>query len=115
MKQLLALLLLAPLLALAAAPTASLSWVPATLRADGTPLVGTPFFNIYQGASGAEVLAQSGVTSTPLTVTGTAGATVCFQVTQIEVSTGAESARSIEACKAFAVSPPAAPTGVTVK
>ena len=115
MKQLLAALLLLPALAFAA-PTATLSWIPATTRADGTPLPsGTPFFNVYAGASGAETLLQSGVTGGSMTLTGVAGATLCAQVTQIDVSTGAESARSIEACKTFPASPPNAPTGVTLK
>lgn len=113
-----ALFLLAPIAALAA--TATISWTPAVTRADGSTLTGTPFFNLYQGPSGAEVKVLSGLTTPSVVVTTglPSGSTVCFAVTQVEAATGLESSLSIEACKTFPAlppSPPSPPTGVQVK
>jgi hypothetical protein len=114
MKRLLAGLLLLPLVAFGAAPTATLSWTPAGSRADGTQ-VGPSFFAVYSGTSGAEVLLKTGIAVPNLLVTGVAGTTICYYVTQIETSTSAESMPSPEVCKSFAVSAPNSPTGVTIK
>ena len=101
---------------LAATPTATLSWTPATTRADGTLLTGASYFAVYAGASGAEVLLRTGIAASPIVIAGVLGQTTCFQVTQIETATGLESERSAEVCKTFATPiPPAPPTGVAVK
>jgi len=97
-----------------AANTATLSWTPATTHADGSPLVGTPFFNVYQGASGKEAKVQNGVALTSVLLSSLPNGTTCWYVTQVEVATGLESAPSAEVCKTF-VTLPNPPTGVTVK
>jgi hypothetical protein len=114
MKQLLALLLLAPLLALAAGPTAVLSWTPSTTRADGSALTGAVTFNVYTGATGAEALTLSALVVNSVTLAGVSGQTLCVYVTEVD-SAGNESSPSVQVCKTFAASPPNPPTGVTVK
>lgn len=107
---------LAASLAHSAPPVATLSWTPAYFRVDGSPIVGPSTFTIYAGqGSGKEVQVLTGVAGSPINMDAVSGQTWCYQVTQVEVATGAESARSIEVCKTFPTSPPAVPTGVTVK
>jgi fibronectin type 3 domain-containing protein len=109
MKRLLALLLLAPTLAIAAPPTAVLTWTAPTLRQDGSPLTGALTYNVYQGASGAETkLSIPAVTALIYTATGSSGATLCWKVSAVD-SNGLEGALSNEACKTFPASPPSAP------
>ena len=97
---------------------AVLTWVPSTTRTDGTTITGPVTTNIYQGATGAEVLLQS-VPAGTATITLTAGlangTTVCWVATAVETATGLESARTNEVCKTFPQAPPSAPTGLTVK
>jgi hypothetical protein len=109
---------LALVLALAATPafaqtpplSAVLSWTPSTTRTDGTPVVGSMMFTVYQGPTGAEVKTVSFILGSTMTVTtGLAvGATVCWQVTETENGTGLESDRTPEACKTFTATAPTA-------
>ncbi len=122
MKHFLALLLLAPLLALAA-PSATVSWVPSVTHADGTPLTGPVTFNVYQqgptigGVQSPYGLVLTGITANSVTLsTGLpASGSVCFEVTEIETATGLESASSIAICKTIVAIAPSPPTGVAVK
>lgn len=108
-----ALSLLLPLSAHAAVIT--LSWTPSLTREDGS-IVGPVMFAVYGGAgSGNEVLLQTGIKGNSATFTVVAGQAWCFQVTEIEISTGAESLKSTEACKTFPPSLPNVPTGITIK
>jgi hypothetical protein len=117
-----ALLLLLPVLALAAtptcitaakgaAPTASISFSPPTLQSDGTALTLPVTYNLYQGtASGAEVKVGSALVGSPIAVaTGIASAsTYYWYVTTVDAN--GEGAPSNEVCKAF----PAALPGVII-
>ena len=128
MKQLLALLLLAPLLAFAAPPSVTVSWTPSITRADGTLLGTSPVtFNVYQGASANgpwttvpnSAVLMSNYSSVSGSVMINAGlpisGLVCFYVTEVETATLAESSPSVAACKTITASPPNPPAGVTVK
>lgn len=109
-----------PAMAQAAPPTATITWVPATTRTDGTTITGPVTFNLYRGVgNGGEAAApyQTGLTGTTFTDTVGLlnGTTECYQMTEVETATGLESARTNEACKTFPASPPSAPTSLTVK
>lgn len=101
-------------LALAAPPSAAVSWTAPTTNTDGSAIAGTVTYNLYQGLSGALVKVQSAVASTSTTVTTglTAGTTQCFAVTA--VANGMEGPQSTSACAAVPFSVPGAPTQVTV-
>lgn len=117
-----ALLLLVPVLALAAAPTcvtgakggpptASITFTPPTLQSDGTALTLPVTYNLYQGtASGAEVKVGSALAGSPIAVsTGVVSAlTYYWYVTSVDAN--GEGAPSNEVCKAF----PAALPGVII-
>lgn len=117
----LALVLLLPVLALAAptcvtgvkgvAPTASITFTPPTLQSDGSALTLPVTYNLYQGtASGAEVKVGSALAGSPIAVaTGVVSAlTYYWYVTTVDAN--GEGAPSNEVCKAF----PAALPGVII-
>jgi hypothetical protein len=113
MKKLLLILAL-PIVANAqAANTAVLTWTAPTTYTDGTPIVGTLGYNVYQGAQGSTTKTKVGAaTSTTFTVSSglASGSTVCFQVSTTQGTQ--ESALSNEACKTFPPPTPQAPTGL---
>ena len=97
--------------------TATISFTAPTARVDTTPIVGTVSYKVYQGVKGAAKTVVGTITTTGLTInTGLAsGSEYCWQVTATETLAGVsgpESARSNEACKAFA--PGSAPGVVTI-
>jgi hypothetical protein len=118
---LIALCLLVPAIAANAqsANQAVLTWTaPANyVNADGTvgaPIVGTPSYNVYQGAQGATKSKVGSASAVTYTATGlTQGTTVCWQVSA--VLAGQESALSNEACKTFPLLAPGAPTSLKVQ
>lgn len=98
--------------------TATLSWTLVTTRTDGSTISGAVTYNVYQGATGAEVKTQSVAsgTSTLMISTGLAGGTtVCWKMTAVETATGLESSQTNEACKTFPQAAPTAPTTLTVQ
>lgn len=111
-------LMLAPILAFAqAANTATITFIAPTQRADGSAIAGTISYKVYQGIKGQTKAAAGTITATSTTIsTGLqAGTEYCWEVTATETIAGAagpESARSNEACKAFA--PGSAPRVVTI-
>jgi hypothetical protein len=114
MKKLILALALLAAQAVQAAPI-TLSWTPALTREDGSA-VGPVMFAVYGGAgSGNEKLLQTGIMASSATFQVVAGQSWCFQVTEIEISTGAESLKSAEVCRTFPPSLPNVPTGVTIK
>jgi hypothetical protein len=103
--------LFAPVANAQAATPATVTWIGPTTFTDGStiPAATAISYNLYQGASGAEVLLPTPFTSTTYSTTITV--TTCWKVTA--VIAGQESAPSAEACK----SPPkipSPPTGLTV-
>lgn len=95
--------------------TVNLSWTAPTLNTDGTTITAPLTYNLYQGtASGAETLAQSGLTGTSIAVsTGlTPGKTYYWQLTA--VANGVESARSTEVSAGIPFPSPNTATGVQV-
>lgn len=115
MRKLIWLLLLAPLAALAAPPSATLRWVAPTQYEDGTTITAPITYSLYQGLKGSpKVLAVSGITG--LTYTFSTGLSpntiVCWEVTA--TVGGQESAHTVEACKTFPPQVPLAPSNLTV-
>src|SRR6266404_1769231 len=101
--------------ALAAPPTAAVSWTPPIVNTDGSTIpTGVLTYNLYQGLTGAMVKVQSALAITAVTVTTglTAGTTQCFAVTAIEG--GVESAQSVSACAAIPLPVPGVATQITV-
>lgn len=100
--------------AISAPLSVALSWTAPTTFTNGSAITGAITYNIYQGASGAEVSAQTGVSATSVTITTglSAGSTVCWQVTA--VVGGVESSRTTEVCETFPAQPNP-PTNLTVK
>jgi hypothetical protein len=101
-------------LALAATPTASLSWTGVTLDTGGNAITGITY-NVYQGTQGAALVkVQSALAAVAATVTAglTQGTTQCFAVTA--VANGVESAQSTTACAAIPFPTPGVPTQITV-
>ena len=99
-----------------AANTAVLTWTGPTTYTDGTPIVGTLSYNIYQGVQGQPKV-KVGSPATTATVTISTGlnnaTTYCWTVTAVLATL--ESAQSNEACKTFPALPTNAPTGLTAK
>lgn len=108
MKRLLPLLLLVPLVALAA--SAAVTWTAPTGYTDGTTIAAADkiTYNLYAGAKGAEVLLQSGLTAPPANIPAQPGVEVCGEVTA--VVNGVESDRSNEGCTTKPFPKPNAPT-----
>ena len=98
----------------ATGPQAVLAWTGPTLNTDGSAITGAITYNVYQGATGAETLAQSGLSTATATVTSglTVGSNVCFVVTAVVA--GVESARSNEGCKLITAPQPNAPTTIII-
>jgi hypothetical protein len=99
------------------ANTATISFTAPTQRLDGSAITGTVSYRVYQGLKGAAKTAVGTITGTSTTInTGLQpGTEVCWEVTALETIAGVagpESARSNEACKAFA--PGSAPRVVTI-
>jgi|HubBroStandDraft_5_1064220.scaffolds.fasta_scaffold102517_3 hypothetical protein len=100
--------------ALAAGPSATLTWTAPTVNTDGSPVSGTLTYNVYSGATATTLTKlQSGVTGLTVSIPGVAGSTSCFSVTAVEG--GQESAQSNVACKTFPASVPDAPTNLVVQ
>lgn len=104
--------------AVAAPPSATLTWVAPTKYTDGTTIPSTVAlsYSVYQGLQGAaKTKVAAGVV--PLTYSVTTGlspnTTVCWEVTT--TAGGQESARSVEACKTFPPQVAEAPTGLVVQ
>lgn len=89
--------------------TAILAWDAPTSYMDGAPIpTGTVItYTAYQGLKGQTLVSIGTVTTSGRTIsTGLqSGQEYCWEVTS-RVSTGPESARSNQACKAFPPSPP---------
>lgn len=115
MKKVLALLVFAPLGALAAEPevprtSALLEWTAPTTYTDGTPLTSALTYHVYRGVQGQpKTRAQSSLTSRTFTFTNLpVNTTQCFVVTA--VADGMESAPSAEGCKSIVPGTPSATT-----
>lgn len=109
------------LVALAATPTANLSWTAVATDTNGNPLTGTVTYNVYQATQGTSACTaaslakvQTGVTATTATVTAglTPGSTQCFAVTA--VANGVEGGQSNIATAAIPFPTPGAPSQLTV-
>jgi hypothetical protein len=97
-------------------PTATVTWTKPSLYTDGTA-IGTAAvtYQLYVGATGAEVAYKTPVTSPPyvLVPTPTPGTAFCVQVTATVA--GVESDRTQEVCSMIPkVTTPAAPTALKV-
>lgn len=97
--------------------TATISFTAPTARADASPITGTVSYKVYQGIKGSAKTQAGTISGTSTTInTGLqAGTEYCWEVTATEMIggvAGPESARSNEACKAFA--PGSAPRVVTI-
>lgn len=119
MRRALALLLLVPLLAMAAPPLATISWTPAYTRTDTSSIPQTPgalVFTVYQRRTdqGPTYSVTYHATASPLVLTSglVGGKTYCWAGTETEVATGLESAYTNEACKF--IPPTTAPTSITI-
>ncbi len=98
------------------ANTATIAFTAPSTRADGSAIIGTLSYKVYQGIGKGTTKTLAGtITTTGLTInTGLLGGTeYCWQVTATETigtaAPGPESPRSNEACKAF---PPGSAPGV---
>jgi hypothetical protein len=107
-------LVLLPIAALAqpVPNTATITFAAPTARLDGTPITGALSYKVYQGIKGQTKAAVGTITATTSTITTglLGGVEYCWQVSAAE-GTGADSALSNEACKAF---PIAGVTPVTI-
>lgn len=85
------------------APVANITFTPPTTNTDGTPIVGTLTYDLYQGTSlGSLQLVASDLKGSPVAVkTGlTDGTTVYWDLTAVS-SSGTQSAPSNVVCKTF--------------
>ena len=101
------------LIGAAVAATLTATWTAPTTNTDGSPITAPLTYNVYSGASGAEVRTQSGLTVTTQALTAAAGVKQCVQVTA--VANDLESARTPEVCATPSFSVPNAPTGLTLQ
>ena len=88
--------------------TATIAFTAPASRLDGTAITGALSYGVYQGVGVGTTKTKVGtITTTTSTITTglLGGTTYCWQITATEGS-GPESARSNEACKTFAASPP---------
>lgn len=94
--------------------SATVAWTAPTANTDGSALTGALTYNLYQGAAGAMVSVQTGLTTVSATVTKglTAGSTQCFAITAVE--NGVESLQSLPACVTLQALTPTAPGIPTV-
>lgn len=97
------------------APQFTVTWTAPTAYTDGT-LIGTAAitYQLYSGASGAEVKLGNPVTSPPYVITPAPapGKPLCVQVTAIV--NGVESVKSAEACGTMPYPAPNSPTVITI-
>ena len=117
MKHLTALLcgLLLSTAALAAGPTATVTWTAPTTNTDGSAIAGALTYNVYQGTGTATpVKVQGPVAALTVTITAglAAGSTQCFTVSA--VANGVEGPQSLPACVTLQASAPSAPPTPTV-
>lgn len=114
-KTLFALLaLLSVTAAQAATPVVTVTWTRSTTYTDSTPIVNPVTYQLYVGATGAEVAYKTPVASPPyvLVPTPAPGTQVCVQVTA--TVDAVESARSPEVCTVIPKATPAAPGAVKI-
>jgi hypothetical protein len=90
--------------------TANFNWTAPALNTDGSQVTGVVTYNVYQGALGALVKVQSGITGLSVSVTAgiTPGSQQCFAVSATE--NGVESAPSQAACVTVPLPMPGAPS-----
>lgn len=115
MKKVLALLVFAPLGALAAEPevprtSAELSWGAVSQYTDGTAITSPVTYHVYRGLQGQpKTRAQSSLTALTFTFSNLpVNTTQCFVVTA--VADGVEGAPSAEGCKSIVPGTPRATT-----
>lgn len=114
-------LLVIPLLLVAIAAhatTVTLQWTAPTQYTDGTTIPSTETLttNVYQGATGAEVLTASSVTGLTWTSANLApNSKVCFYVTENDVQQATTSAPTNEVCATIPAETPNAPTNLVIK
>lgn len=98
------------------APTVTLTWMAPTTYTNGTaiPTTETLTYTLYEGATGVETQAATGLTGTSdIVTTGlTAGASVCFELTATDVQKGTTSAKTSEVCTTIPQETPGAPTSL---
>lgn len=99
---------------LAAGPSVNITWAAPTANADGTAITGALTYQLYSGASGAEVKTGTPVSASPYVLSAglTPGKSICVQLTAI--ANGVESDKTPEACATVPFPKPKSPTTVTV-
>lgn len=89
----------------------SIAFAPVTSDTYGNPLTGVTY-NVYQGGFGSnKTLAQSGLSTPSVSLSGLPTGLVCIQISAVS-SLGVEGARSPNVCKNFASNPTPPPTGI---
>lgn len=96
-----------------AAVTLSVKWAAPTTYTDGTTISDPITYNVYVGATGAEVKSQSALTATQATIAATANVQQCATITA--VVNGVESAQSAEGCATKGFPVPSAPGKPTLQ
>jgi len=101
----------------ALAGTASLSWVNATTRTDGSPLTNLASINIYRGTSATGPWTKIGSVTVPTTTytdaTAPNGVTAYYVLSSVD-ATGLEGPQSAPVNKAIPAAPPSPPSGITI-
>lgn len=106
-------LLATAMVAQAATPTVTVSWVAPTANVDGTPIAGPITYQFYVGTSGKEVKSGQPVSGLTMNIAAPPpGQQVCVQLTAIV--NGVESDKTSEACAVMPFPQPNGPTVVTI-
>lgn len=97
----------------AATPSWTVTWTAPTTNTDGTAITSPLTYQLYVGATGAEVKNGNPVSAPPyvLSPAPAPGVNTCVQVTAI--AAGIESARSKEVCATIPLPVPGTPPTVT--